>query len=229
MAYRQTATPNINVPATRGWCLKYVDDGVSAPKRQPSAQAAWNTEKKNGNTRTGDLPVGVWVPIFFSLTKGAYAGLGHVAWAFNHGNGWVEIHDSETRAGARAVYTNIGQVISWFGSYGCVYLGWSLVVDGARVAEEYTPPVGGNGKSVNAKGTATVTVDTLNVRNEPSTDAAIVAQYHRGQSFNYDSYVIVNGYVWLSYASYSGVRRYIAEGPYDGNKSTVYVSGGVSR
>ncbi len=225
MAVRQLISPNLSKPAARGWCLKYVDDCVNAPARKPTAQLSWDT---NGDRRAGEPPIGVWVPIFFSLTRGAYKGLGHVAWAYNHGNGWIEIHDSETRPGARAVYRNINEVLSWFGSYGPVYLGWSLSVDGAKVAEEFTPPTPKpNGNRIAAKGTARVLVDALNVRNEPSRNAAAVAVYGKGQTFTYDSYIVANGFVWLSYVSYSGQRRYVAEGPDDGRDDTVYVSGGV--
>lgn len=227
MAVKQITTPNLGVSAVRGWCLKFVDDAVKAPLRQPTAQAAYNIEKKAGNTRAGDPPVGVWVPIFFSLNKGQYAGLGHVAWAYNHGGGWIEIHDSETRAGARPVYSNISQVTTWFGAAGCVYLGWSYWVDGVQAIEEYTPAGGGDGKFVSAKGTATVTVDALNVRNQPDDQSAIAAVYGKGQTFKYDGYVVADGYVWLSYVSYSGVRRYVAEGLNDGVDSNVWVSGGV--
>lgn len=229
MAFRQLLTPNLSVPAARGWCLKYVDDGVNAPKRQPSAQTAWNVEKSNGNTRVGDPPVGVWVPIFFSFNSGPYVGLGHVAWAFNHGNGWIEIHDSETRAGARSVYRNIQEVLNWFGRQSPVYLGWSLWVDGAHIVEEYTPTPIPDDKLKPAKGTAQVIVDTLNVRNSPDTNSNVVSQYSKGQTFNYDGFQVINGYVWLSYISYSGIRRFVAEGPANGNPKDVYVNGGVSK
>lgn len=227
MTVRQKTTPNLNIVAQRGWCLKYIDDSVNAPSRKPTAQAAFNTEKANGNVRTNDLPVGVWVPIWFSLTKGTYAGLGHVAWAYNYGDR-LEIRDSETRPGARAPYTSINQVLAWFGNYAPQYLGWSLTVDGIQVAEEFTPPAASTGQTKPAKGTARVIVDVLNVRNEPNRNAAISSQYGRGQTFNYDSFIVSDGFVWLSYVSFSGVRRYVAEGPDDGNSSNVYVTGGVS-
>lgn len=227
MAIRQVTTPNVNIGATRGWCLKYVDDAVNAPSRKPTAQAAFNTESANGNIRQGDTPVGVWVPIFFSLNTGPNVGLGHVAWAYNHGNGDTEIHDSETQSGARAVYTSIAQVLAWFGKQNPEYEGWSYWVDGAHIVEDYTPAPTPNPESGSAKGTATVVVDTLNVRNEPSTSATVVATYGKGDKFNYDSFITTNGYVWLSYVSYSGQRRYVAEGPDDGKDDTVYVSGGV--
>jgi hypothetical protein len=230
MPLRQKATPDLGVSAIRGWCLKYVDDGVKAPARQPSATAAYNVENRSGNIRTSELPIGIWVPLFYALTKGPYVGLGHVQWGFNHGNGWIEIHDSETRTGARAVYRNINEVLAWFANHGPKYLGWSLWVDGVQVVEEYTVPApqASTGRT-DKSGRATVTVNLLNVRNEPNDNGAVVAQYTRGQVFNYDSYIISDGFVWLSYVSYSGVRRYVAEGPADGNASNVYVSGGVSR
>lgn len=234
MAVRQVRTPNINVPAYRGYCLKYLDDGISAPDRQPTATSAYNVELNNGNVRTNDLPIGVWIPIFFDLTTGPYKGLGHIAWALNHGNGWVEIHDSETQAGARAVYRSIAEVLAWFGKQGIVYKGWGLWLDGVQIAEEYTVPNPGEGGALpnqgfkKRTGTATVTVDLLNIRNDPSDDNSIVGSYSKGQTFNYDGFLINDGYVWLSYVSYSGVRRYVAEGPNDGKSDTVWVSGGVA-
>lgn len=228
MAQRQVTSPNLAVQAIRGWCLKFVDDAVNANLRQPTAQKAWDVEKANGNARAAEPPVGLWVPIFFSLNKGPYAGLGHVAWAFNHGNGWIEIHDSETRPGARAVYRNIGEVLAWFGAHGISYLGYSYKVDGVTVIEDFElPPASHNTDRIARKGTARVIVDTLNVRNDPSDDGPIIATYGNGQSFNFDSYQVNDGYVWLSYISNSGVRRYIAEGPDDGRDDTMWVAGGV--
>ena len=78
-----------------------------------------------------------------------------------------------------------------------------------------------------AKGTAVVTVDELNVRNAPTTSSSVQALYSRGDKFNYDNWCANDGYIWLSYLSYSGVRRYVAEGPDDGKDDTVYVTGGV--
>lgn len=234
MAFLQKKSPNLNVVALRGWCLKFVDDAVGAPHRQPTAQKAFDVENRNGNIVGGEPPIGVWVPIFFSLTRGVYSGLGHVGWAFNHGNGWIEIHDSETRTGARAVYRNIGEVVRWFGNHGPQYLGWSKWVDGVEVVQEFTPPpaqvpvgLDMGGRKL-AKGVARVTSPfALPVSSEPTQASPAVAFYQPGQTFNYDSYIVNDGFVWLSYISFSGVRRYIAEGPNDGNKNNVWVSGGV--
>ena len=65
-------------------------------------------------------------------------------------------------------------------------------------------------KSDGIGGTECEWVDTLNVRNKPSTDGAPIAQYHKGDTINFDGWLIVNGYRWGTYISYSGVRRYVA-------------------
>ena len=51
---------------------------------------------------------------------------------------------------------------------------------------------------------------TVNVRTYPSTSGTLIAQYTSGESVVYDSYIINEGYIWLSYISYSGSRRYLA-------------------
>jgi SH3 domain-containing protein len=232
MAVRQTKNPNVSAPGRRGWCLEYVDNAIGSPSRTPSAQAAYNNEARAGRIHTDAAPVGVWVIGFLSFTKGAYVNLGHVFLMKNNGGGNYEIRDTEVRAGARGVYTNIDQVIAWFGAYGPRYIGYSFSCDGATIAESYTPAVepvpGGDGIRHNAHGTARVLVDVLNIRNSPHpVNGAVVDTYKKGQTFNYDSFIVINGFVWLSYNSYSGVRRYVAEGPNDGRDDTVFVSGGV--
>lgn len=49
-----------------------------------------------------------------------------------------------------------------------------------------------------------------NIRSGAGTNFGIVGSYAYGQTFNYDSKVIANGYVWLSYIGHSGYRRYVA-------------------
>lgn len=229
MAIRQKTVPNLGVPAKRGWCLKFVDDTTNAPVRQRTAELAYQVERANGNVRGGEPPVGVWTPIFFSLTRGEYAGYGHVALAFNHGNGRIEIRDSESQSGKRKPYGSINELLAWFGNHGIIYRGWSYWCDGIQYVEDYTPaPTPQNTGRIAKSGTATVIVDRLNVRAEPTTASQIVASYSRGQTFNYDSYTIQNGYVWLSYIGGSGARRYIAEGVFDNDPNNVFVRGGVS-
>jgi len=140
MAIRQVTTPNINIPATRGYCLGYCDDGTDAPNRQPSAQAAYDVESRNGNVRAQDPPVGVWVPIFLKFNSGEFTKLGHVAWAYNHGNGRIEIHDSEVHAGARKPYNSIPELLAWFGKQSPEYTGYSYWLDGVKLIEDYEEP-----------------------------------------------------------------------------------------
>ena len=231
MAIRQITTPNVGIGASRGWCLKYVDDTTNAPARARTAEQAYQIEARNGNIRGGEPPVGVWVPLFFSLTRGQFAGLGHVALAFNHGDGRIEIHDSETQSGARGVYNSINELLAWFANLGIIYRGWSIWCDGTRYVEEYTPAPAqpqATGR-VPASGPATGLGNARNLRAEPSTASEIVATYANGQQFNYDGYLIANGYVWLSYIGGSGHRRYVAEGVFDNDPNNVFVRGGVSR
>jgi hypothetical protein len=134
---RQLYTPNIYIGSERGWCLKYVDDGAAAPARQARAIYSYNIEKRNGNIRTGELPVGVRVPGFLGFSKGAYVEYGHVFWILRNADGSVQIDDSEVHAGARAPYRSIAELLAWFSAQAPVYLGYSLWIDGRDIAEEY--------------------------------------------------------------------------------------------
>ena len=87
MAIKQITTPNVGIGAIRGWCLKYVDDTTNAPARARTAEQAYQIEARNGNIRGGEPPVGVWVPLFFSLTRGQFAGLGHTTQSTNFWRG----------------------------------------------------------------------------------------------------------------------------------------------
>lgn len=148
MEYRQKTKPNLKQPAWnsasksgtwRGWCLKYVDDSIKAPARQPNAMATWRVESK-GNTRTGLPPLEVWTPIFFSFATGAHKNNGHVAWAYRRRDGSIDIVDTEVHSGARRNYNSIEELLAWFSAYKPKYLGWSLWCDGVHVVEEYEQP-----------------------------------------------------------------------------------------
>lgn len=69
------------------------------------------------------------------------------------------------------------------------------------------------------KATFTLTVDAINVRDSASTSAKIVATYKRGQSVVYDCYRVIGSYVWISYISASGKRRYMACGNAKGGRN----------
>lgn len=55
-----------------------------------------------------------------------------------------------------------------------------------------------------------ITTCICNVRSAPSTDASIVAVYGANQKIYYDQVWEADGYRWISYVSFSGVRRYVA-------------------
>jgi hypothetical protein len=126
--------PNLNIPAQRGWCLKYVDDATNAPSRTPSARAAYLNELNAGRINTGELPWDEWVYGFLDFTVGAYTDYGHVFIIKRH-QGGIDIHDSEVHSGARNVYHSIEELLAWFGMYRPVYTGWSGSCDGRTMQE----------------------------------------------------------------------------------------------
>ena len=143
MTLRQTVNPNYGIGSTRGWCLQYVDDAISAPNRTYSAQAAYESAKARGWVRANtDMPRGLWSILFWSIDNGDYAGLGHVALVYVNNQGQMAIHDSEVHAGARQPYGSLQELANWFGSAGTqvTFLGWSIGVDGRQIIEDYTPP-----------------------------------------------------------------------------------------
>lgn len=130
----QVYNPNLNIPAQRGWCLKYVDDATNAPSRTPRARAAYLNELNAGRINTGELPWDEWVYGFLDFTVGQYTGDGHVFIIKRH-QGGVDIHDSEVHSGARNVYHSIEELLAWFGMYRPVYTGWSGSCDGRTMQE----------------------------------------------------------------------------------------------
>ncbi|MDR0299904.1 MAG: hypothetical protein LBI13_07515 [Streptococcaceae bacterium] len=136
MGYTQLLTPSLNIGATAGWCQAYVDNAIGNTERYPTALATWQAMQAKGVTRTGNPPVGVWVPIWFGFNTGDCVNYGHVAWAFNHGDGRTEIHDSEVHRGARAPYQSIQELLNWFGAQALYYLGWALADGNKTVVSE---------------------------------------------------------------------------------------------
>ena len=66
----------------------------------------------------------------------------------------------------------------------------------------------------------------LEVSADVDPNSPAVAAYEAGQAFNYDSWCIANGYVWLSYWSgKAGARRFVAIGPDDGRTDTTWGKG----
>ena len=69
-------------------------------------------------------------------------------------------------------------------------------------------------------GRFTINVPSINVRTKPSKLGKIVSVYHKGERVFYDSYVIKEGFVWISYISYSNERHYVATGTHNGSERT---------
>ena len=182
--YVQVTSPNLGVGATPGYCLQYADDVVNAPVRRYSAGVEYLAQKAAGNIHEEEPPVGLWVPVFFDITSGIYDPYEHVAWAFNHGDGRIEIHDSEVHSGSRGVYNSIAEICGWFGKFGLRYLGWSERIGGVQIVE----------KSDN---TRIVTADNgVNVRYEPTTQSGVFATYPKGSEIEMSGWVFgenVNG------------------------------------
>lgn len=49
--------------------------------------------------------------------------------------------------------------------------------------------------------------------------------YDAGMAISYDSYIMANGFAWISYTAGSGIRRYVAVGPDDGRVDTTWGRG----
>lgn len=68
-------------------------------------------------------------------------------------------------------------------------------------------------------GNATVIVNSLNVRTEPSLSGEVVASYSEGETiYNYDHVYEADGYRWIRYLGASGNYRYVASRELSSNK-----------
>lgn len=182
--YIQKTSPNLNIGAKPGWCLQYADDVVNAPVRRESAGLEYLAQRAAGNIHEEEPPVGLWVPVFFDITSGIYDPYEHVGWAYNHGNGRIEIHDSEVHSGARGIYNSIAEICGWFGKFGLRYLGWSERIGGVQIVE----------KSDNIRVVSSGV--GVNVRYEPTTQSGVFATYPDGSDIEMAGWVYgenVNG------------------------------------
>lgn len=179
MAIRQIYTPNLNIGATSGWCLQYVDDAISSLTRSPNAQTAYLNELNAGRINTGPAPVGIWVIGFLGFSRGIYVDDGHVFLMRKRADGSIEIHDSEVHGGARGIYNSIEELMNWMGNYGPDYLGFSYCCDGRRIAEDYdeTQPTD---RKMEEDG---------NARDEANTNSAIFQELEKGDVIAMKGYV----------------------------------------
>ena len=66
-----------------------------------------------------------------------------------------------------------------------------------------------------------VDVPSINVRNKTKQNSGKSYQHLlQGERIYYDSYVIKEGFVWISYVSYSDERHYVATGTHNGSERT---------
>lgn len=135
-AYVQVVTPNVEVAGYSGGCLQYVDDGVNPPNRQPTAQRSWEYAVSTGVAHPNEEPPNnVWVPIYYSIDNGQWAGYGHVAWYYSDGK-TTKIYDSEYGAGLRSAPYSSGQELFNYMGWQMRYYGWSEAVDGLRIVKK---------------------------------------------------------------------------------------------
>lgn len=194
MIFKQIKTPNLNIPATVGWCLQFVDDAVNAPRRTPSATAAYQTEKANGTLRVGTPPENVWVPIYFSLSNEPN---GHIAW-YKSENGKVTIADSNQVAMGKPRWNSIADIEialhSWIGGT-ATYLGWSESVDGARIVEQVNEPVFTDSNNFNGEKNMLVTL-TSTYKDLKEGESYLIGggvAEHVGDATQYDAMVTIFG------------------------------------
>lgn len=133
--YAQVVTPDVNVSGYSGGCLQYVDDGVNPPNRQPTAQASWDYAVQTGVAHPNEEPPNnVWVPVYYSIDNGQWAGYGHVAWYYSDGK-TTKIYDSEYGAGVRSQPYSSGAELFQHIGWQMRYYGWSEAVDGLRIVK----------------------------------------------------------------------------------------------
>lgn len=127
---------DMNVGYTGGWCLAYVQNAYGTDHPYSSAIDSWNANYGNTNHAWEVPPLGITVPVYFSLGNVA---AGHVAIRLD--DGYVA---SSTQAGYHPkpyLHPNLNDLISLYGQYngGCTYLGWSEYVGTVKVVgwEDY--------------------------------------------------------------------------------------------
>lgn len=219
MAWKQIVSPNVNAAARAGYCLEYVDNTFGAPHISDTAKHSWQLAVGRGTAHADRNLPPVSVPVYFSWygnVGGVSSDYGHVV-TYVPGEGFYSVN---WHTSGHQVFPSIDAVTTALPG---TYLGWAEEVDTLRVAQYEADPIIQSGLISHASGRATVLVDQLNIRNDPTTSAALQGYYSKGQTFNYDGFIDGDGHRWLTYISYSGTRRYVAENGSDG----AYVSGGI--
>lgn len=193
----------LDAAASKGWRVEYVGQGtlpragaafVMATYEHPYGHTGWVIADSDGVTlRTVEQNVDG-----YSDTNGDGV------------NDQLQF-GGPARYVTRAFSDGYGYVVGWF------YPPYDQM-DSSAMLQETSNPAGWR-KLKDEAGTMTVQVAAVRVRNSPSVTGEVVATYGHGMSFAYDSVYLGDGYVWVSYVSHSGVRRYVACGKEEGGRN----------
>lgn len=136
MTWKQLVSPNLDpyikeggviLTDWLGWCLAYAKTAYGAFGN--TGNTAWKAWGNCQFRHTDELPIGVYVPIWFS----GYGGLGHVSILYRRPDNQIQIWSSPISHKPYAdVWGSIGEVER---RYGVTYAGWSEDIAGVKVIE----------------------------------------------------------------------------------------------
>jgi hypothetical protein len=131
--FKQTITPNPNIPAEEGMCLQYVRQTFNLPVRYGSATEAWNNSASKHTDR--NFPAGVAHPVWYGLASNVN---GHVVLRMADGSVYSTsdynpnpVHHHPSLADLEAYYAKYGVPLT--------YRGWTEDVAGYTVIAPVTP------------------------------------------------------------------------------------------
>ncbi|HEO2063176.1 TPA: SH3 domain-containing protein [Streptococcus agalactiae] len=81
-----------------------------------------------------------------------------------------------------------------------------LTTSSEKAKDEATKPTGY--PNLPKTGTYTFT-KTVDVKSQPKVSSPVEFNFQKGEKIHYDQVLVVDGHQWISYKSYSGIRRYI--------------------
>ncbi|HGC7320687.1 TPA: SH3 domain-containing protein [Streptococcus agalactiae] len=81
-----------------------------------------------------------------------------------------------------------------------------LTTSGEKAKDEATKPT--SYPNLPKTGTYTFT-KTVDVKSQPKVSSPVEFNFQKGEKIHYDQVLVVDGHQWISYKSYSGIRRYI--------------------
>ena len=125
MSYKQLKNFNRSNAGTKlYWCLRNVRMGYGIAPKYADAWQAW----QNSPQRTGAIPKGVNVPVYFSFKytiDGIYKNWGHIAVRLADGRVWTD----------GRYYSSVQSLVNNYLSNG-KYVGWSEEVNGVQVIKK---------------------------------------------------------------------------------------------